>query len=237
MNLIDLKDCTMTIKDGSTVQESISILIGEGNLTWSEKRNIEYKTDRGSLATGAVREGDQVPVDVSFEFVWNYIKGIRSVVNTGIKTAESETAGAVDIDCDTTGTTVANGTKFVIAGDTVIHTIATGTTTTNLIFTPGLGSNVNNQAAITFFGTPSVGDAIKKTGEAAAWISTDTDTAQPFAVNVQITNIPSSSTVDKETMVFSDFRYESLEHDPKAGSISCTGKCNIVAPTVTREGQ
>ncbi len=54
-----------------TNPNSISIKIGEGNLTYSEKRPVEFKLDRGNLDT--VREADQEPIDVSFEFTWEYI--------------------------------------------------------------------------------------------------------------------------------------------------------------------
>jgi hypothetical protein len=52
---------------------SLTVKVGEGNLTFSEKRNMEYILDRGRLDD--VREGDQVPMDVSMQFVWDYIKG------------------------------------------------------------------------------------------------------------------------------------------------------------------
>jgi len=54
-----------------TSPNSITIKIGEGNLTYSEKRPVEFKLDRGNLDT--VREADQEPIDVSFEFTWEYI--------------------------------------------------------------------------------------------------------------------------------------------------------------------
>lgn len=54
-------------------RNSITIKMGDGTLTWSEKRNVEYTTDRGLL--DEVRLGDQVPVDVSIDAVWEYISG------------------------------------------------------------------------------------------------------------------------------------------------------------------
>lgn len=53
--------------------ETITVKIGAGTLTYSEKRNMEYTLDRGTL--DEVREGDEVPMDVKFDFVWEYIKG------------------------------------------------------------------------------------------------------------------------------------------------------------------
>ena len=52
--------------------EEIEIQIGEGNLTYSEKREMEYKLNRGALDT--VREGDEQPMDVQFDLQWEFIK-------------------------------------------------------------------------------------------------------------------------------------------------------------------
>lgn len=71
---IDLKQTRLKIRDGTTpLANSIDIKIGEGNFTFSELRNIEYTLDRGLLSE--VREGDQVPMDVAFDFIWEYITG------------------------------------------------------------------------------------------------------------------------------------------------------------------
>lgn len=68
---IDMKNLTFSIKDGGS--ESIDITVGEGNFTFSEKKNIEYIMDRGTLDD--VRAGDEVPMDVSFQFTWDYYTG------------------------------------------------------------------------------------------------------------------------------------------------------------------
>ena len=71
---IDLKYATVTIVDGTAVTPlELEIKIGEGNLTWTETRNIEYILDRGLL--DEVREGDQAPVELSFDFNWSYLSG------------------------------------------------------------------------------------------------------------------------------------------------------------------
>jgi hypothetical protein len=56
----------------TVLPHQIEVKIGEGNLTYSEKRNIMYTRDRGRLDT--VREGDEDPVDVSMEAIWEFIK-------------------------------------------------------------------------------------------------------------------------------------------------------------------
>lgn len=52
--------------------QRVEIKVGEGNLTWTESKEYEYLVDRGVLDT--VKEGDDQPVEVSMEFVYEYIK-------------------------------------------------------------------------------------------------------------------------------------------------------------------
>ncbi len=60
-----------------TIQpHSIAVKIGEGNLTYSEKRKIKYVTDRGLLDT--VRLDDQEPVEVKLDFTWSFLRGDTS---------------------------------------------------------------------------------------------------------------------------------------------------------------
>jgi len=69
---IDLKKVTMKIKDGATTPEEVEIKIGEGNFTWTERIEREYELDRGTL--DSVRNGDETPMEVRFDFKWEFIK-------------------------------------------------------------------------------------------------------------------------------------------------------------------
>ncbi len=94
---IDLKKAVISILDG--VAEEINVTIGEGNLTWTERKNIEYTLDRGLL--DEVRETDEVPVDISIDAVWEYIRGpsAASTTTTGLPTisdALQQLGAAVD---------------------------------------------------------------------------------------------------------------------------------------------
>jgi len=51
--------------------QEIEIKIGDGNLTYTEAKEYDYLLDRGSLDT--VREGDAQPVDVSLDFVYEFV--------------------------------------------------------------------------------------------------------------------------------------------------------------------
>jgi hypothetical protein len=53
------------------LNQQIDIKIGDGNITYTENKNYEYDLDRGLLDT--VREGDQAPMDVNIDFVYEFI--------------------------------------------------------------------------------------------------------------------------------------------------------------------
>lgn len=52
-------------------QNSMDVVIGEGNVTYSEKRPIEFTLDRGIIDT--VRLADEEPMDVSMDFTWEFL--------------------------------------------------------------------------------------------------------------------------------------------------------------------
>lgn len=51
--------------------QQIEVKIGEGNITYTESKEYDYLLDRGDLDT--VREGDQQPMDVSIDFVYEHV--------------------------------------------------------------------------------------------------------------------------------------------------------------------
>ena len=63
---------TPTVSDAITFQaQELEITIGEGNLTWTEAKEYEYLLDRGDLDT--VKEGDEQPLEISLEFVFEFV--------------------------------------------------------------------------------------------------------------------------------------------------------------------
>jgi hypothetical protein len=54
----------------------LEIKIGEGNLSFTENSPHEYILDRGNLDT--VRAADQEPMDVSFDFTWEFLSAVTS---------------------------------------------------------------------------------------------------------------------------------------------------------------
>lgn len=69
MSVIDLKNATIELRDGSG--KKLAIKIGGGNITYDEKRAIDYIKDRGVLDT--VREGEEQPMDVRFDVQWSFL--------------------------------------------------------------------------------------------------------------------------------------------------------------------
>lgn len=80
---------------------------------------------------------------------------------------------------------------------------------------------------------PTPVDVLKKTGQASAWITSDPDTCKPYSIDVEIEYVP-PCTGNTEIYLFPYFRYEQLDFDLKAATISMSGKCNVLEPTITR---
>ena len=77
-------------------------------------------------------------------------------------------------------------------------------------------------------------DALKGLGDAAEWVSSDSDTCAPYAVDLELRHcLPCTSDQD-EKLVFNDFRYESLDYDLQEATIAVSGRCNITDATATR---
>jgi len=130
--------------------------------TYTENSEYEYELDRGQLDT--VREGNQVPMDVNLDFVYEFV---------------------------TTGT-----------GEAI---------------------------------TPM--DAIKGRGGAAEWVSSSADPCEPYAVDVDVEHIPPCGGADMEISIFPDFRADSKEFDLGEATVSVSGRCNAVEPTISRVSQ
>jgi hypothetical protein len=138
----------------------LEIKIGEGNLTYDEKRNMEYKKDRGQLDT--VREGDEEPIDVRLDIQWEWLSSAGS--------------------------------------DTV----------------------------------PTPEEVLKQEGLASTWETSSDDPCEPYAVNIVVVYDPECVGNDAEVIHLKDYRWESLNHDLKAGTLSTSGKCNRTRATKER---
>ena len=82
---------------------------------------------------------------------------------------------------------------------------------------------------------PTIPEALKGVGAAADWVNSSADTCEPHAVNIEFWNVPSCTGSNfNEKHIFADFRVEGLDYNAGDSQISCTGKCNILAPVIRR---
>ena len=141
--------------------QQLEVTVGDGNLTFTENRTYEYELDRGDLDT--VRETDQVPMDVTLDMVWEFLK---------------------------TGT-----------GEAV---------------------------------TPY--DALHQEGGAVEWPSSSDDSCEPFAIDLEVEYTPpcNGGSVEDEIYLFPDFRADTIEGDIREATLSASGRCNAIKPTITR---
>ena len=143
----------MNLRTSKLIIGGIEVEIGEGNLTYSEKRALDYVTNGNDISE--VREADEDPLDLKMDFTW--------------KRVSDDFAALID--------------------------------------------KIDNRT-----GTQTSSDAIE---------------CRPYAVDVKL-RYPDACIVPSEKDInFDDFRYESLDYDIKAGTISVSGKCNISYPTIT----
>ena len=71
----NLRDGELVIKDGTNPPQTLTVLLDEGDLTWTQKqKTIEIK-DRGSIAQGHTRKGDDESVSISFTAKWTQLLG------------------------------------------------------------------------------------------------------------------------------------------------------------------
>jgi len=52
-------------------QKSLTIKIGDGNLSYTEHRKVDFTLDRGIMDT--VRLGEDTPMDVTMDFLWDWL--------------------------------------------------------------------------------------------------------------------------------------------------------------------
>jgi len=71
----NLRDGELVIRDGSAIPLTLTVILDEGDLTWTQRqRTIEIK-DRGSIAQGHTRKGDEESISISFSARWTQLLG------------------------------------------------------------------------------------------------------------------------------------------------------------------
>ena len=74
MSQISLRDAEVVFVDGTgPTPNELIITVGEGNLTWTESRPLEYTSNRGLIEDRKL--ADDVPMSVSLDLRWDYYRG------------------------------------------------------------------------------------------------------------------------------------------------------------------
>ena len=89
-------------------------------------------------------------------------------------------------------------------------------------------------SAVTSGGLPTIKEALKQSGEASTWLSTSSDACEPYCVDIEVFYDPGCGGKNTELIVLEEFRQETLEHNLRDATISCTGKCNKTEATESR---
>jgi len=82
-------------------------------------------------------------------------------------------------------------------------------------------------------GSPTPIDALNQLNDAADWSSTDSDSCNPYCIDIELDNRPASCST-REVFIFPMFRVVTEEYDSDSGLISLSGSCNVVRPTIIR---
>jgi len=69
----NLRDGELAIKDGSGTQ--LTVLLDQGDLTWTQRQQTIEVKDRGSIAGGHLRPGDDESTTISFTAKWTQLIG------------------------------------------------------------------------------------------------------------------------------------------------------------------
>jgi len=72
----NLRDGELVVKDGSSgTPKSLTLLLDEGDLTWTERSHTIEVKDRGSIQLGHTRKGNEESVSLSFSAKWTQLIG------------------------------------------------------------------------------------------------------------------------------------------------------------------
>jgi hypothetical protein len=77
-------------------------------------------------------------------------------------------------------------------------------------------------------------DALKRKGSASEWVSSSSDLCEPYSVDIVLSHVAPCGSSDDETTTFPDFRSDQREVSLKDAKISVTGRCNATEPIVAR---
>jgi hypothetical protein len=241
--LIDLKNCEVFLVDGNVMTGTVNLMAG-------------YTIGATSIVvadvTGQIPAGSRI-MFAGDDFVYRVVSTIETTMNT---TTVVISPGLKEALVDNQALTA--GTRFLKmkVGEGDIKW--TETKTREYKLDRGKISEVRNgddtPMDVTFqimyieltssdpdADPPTPEDVLKQRGGAANWDSSDNldseASCRPFSVNIEVIHTPPCVDLKIEKVILPYFRYEKLDHDPKGGMISCSGKCNATEATVIRLDQ
>jgi len=76
----NLRDGELVIKDGTAATPlSLTVLLDEGDLSWTERTDTIEIKDRGSISSGHLRKGNEESISLSFTAKWTQLMGKSEV--------------------------------------------------------------------------------------------------------------------------------------------------------------
>jgi hypothetical protein len=78
-------------------------------------------------------------------------------------------------------------------------------------------------------------DALKRQNGAVEWVSSSSDQCEPYAVDIEIEHNPPCGSAENEVTTLPDFRYESLEFNLSDATIATSGRCNASEASIVRD--
>ena len=237
MSQLDLKYAKLTIQDGYTSIGTFAVNHSGGYTTGTTTMVVD-----GTV--GAVVNGDSFTMAGDSTVYVISAHSETSGNTTSITFAPGLVIAAIDNEI---GTMLPNGLEIKIGQGTftydekrkVDYVLERG-----LIGTVRLGDQEPLDVRFDFLWdflrsisgatVPTIEDAFKQRGPASTWVTSAADKCEPYAVNLVLTYTPPCTGVQREIITLHDFRWESLNHDAKAGTVAVTGKCNVLEASIVR---
>lgn len=227
MPVIDIRNATIFIRDGTTQTTSSTTLSAAGK---KYDRKITVSSASGFTVGGAITIGDHhqnysvVTIDGTTVGITPYL----------IQDYDSATA-VVAYSTNTVEVKIGDGNIQYNMKQKVEYVKDRGR-----LDTVRLGDDEPLEVDMDFTweflrsqsgACPTVEEAFTQTGTAASWVSTSLDPCEPYSVDVELWNVPPCE--DYEVVLFKEYRFTSLNHDLKKGHVAIKGTCNNVAPIIT----
>lgn len=252
MALVDLKHSDITLSDGSTPANAVTLKVGEGTLSYTEHRPLKYTADKGRL--DEVVQDKPQPMDVKFDAIWSVIGSPQSTYFAdgtkqtnvliadhlkGILSGEDLYGENLVSITQVAGTATVvdpyyvptNGDSVTIRG--AVQTEYNGTFVVSNVVADGNGGSSYDIAVDSGAVSPATGTVVSRK-LLVEYTSSDADLDRPYACDIKVAYKTGGGT-SLTTILLPDFRYEQRVLDMSAGTISVTGKCFATDAIITEE--